>query len=133
MESYKSIYKIPKSNILASQRYTKSNPDPNPPTIISDPHKIGQISKNVVGKLSLAKVKSSEDFIPRVHSFSERLDSLQDIEFDVHFEQSLFCSKSLSWIDKTVVDSSVPLYNPIEDLFSHNKSGSQLVHTLDHL
>lgn len=58
---------------------------------------------------------------------------MQDIEFDIDFEQSLFRSKYLSWIDQTVVDSSISFYNPVEDLFSHNKSGSQLIHTLDHL
>ena len=58
---------------------------------------------------------------------------MQDIEFDINFEQSLFHSKYLSWIDQIVVDSSISLYNPVEDLFSHNKSGSQLIHTIDHL
>ena len=99
MESCKEIYKISKLDILASRKYTRSNPDPNPPTIVSDAHKIGRKSKKSVEKSSLAGEKSSEDFIPHVNSLLERLDTSQDIEFDVNFEQSLFHSKSLSWID----------------------------------
>lgn len=62
-----------------------------------------------------------------------RLDTSQDIEFDVNFEKSLFHSKYLSWIDQTIVDSSLSLYNLVEDLFLQNKLGSQLIHTFDQL
>jgi len=58
---------------------------------------------------------------------------LQDIEFDVHFEQSLFRSKYLSWIDQIVVDPFISLDNPVEDLFTQSKLGSQLIHALDKL
>src|SRR5699024_4120395 len=59
--------------------------------------------------------QSIEVSIPRVHSHPERLYTLQDIEFDINFEQSLFHSKSLSWLDQIVFDSSISLDNPAED------------------
>ena len=121
MESCKAIYKISKLDILVSRKYTRSNLDLNPPTIVNDAHKIGRKYKKVVEKSSLAGEQSSGDFIPRVNSLPGRFDTLQDIEFDVNFEQSLFRSKSLSWIDQTVVDSSISLYNLVKDLFSHKK------------
>ena len=109
---------------MASRKYTRSNLDPNPPTIVNDTYKIGRKYKKAAEKSSLAQEQSNEDFIPQVNSLLGRLETLQDIEFDIKFEQSLFHSKSLSWIDYTVVDSSISLHNPIEDLFSHNRSGS---------
>lgn len=70
---------------MASRNYTRSNPDLNPPTIVNDPHKIGWKSKKVAEKFSIVEEQLSESFIPRIHSLPERLDTLQDIEFDVHF------------------------------------------------
>lgn len=133
LESCKAIYKISKLSILAWGKYTRSNPDLNPPTIVSDPHKIGQKSKKVAEKFSVAEEQSSDVFIPCVHSHVERLDTLQDVEFDVHFEKSLFCSKSLSCIDQIVVDSSISFEYTIEYFFTQSKSGSHLIHALDQL
>lgn len=131
MESCKTIYKISKLDILSSRKYSGSNLDPNPPTIISDPHKIWRKSKKAVEKFSLAEEQSSDDFIPRVNSLLGTLDTLKDIESDVNFEQILFHSKYLSWINQIVVDSSISFDNPIEDLFPQSELGSQLIHTLD--
>ena len=41
--------------ILASRRYTRSNPDLNPPTIVSDPQNIEKKAKFVVETSTLAK------------------------------------------------------------------------------
>lgn len=131
MESCKAIYEISKLDILDSRKYTRSNPDLSPPTIGIYPHKIGQKYKKSTKKFSLAEEQSSEDFIPRVNSLPGRLNTLQGIEFDVNLKQSLFRSKSLSWIDQIVVDSSIYFDNPIEDLFQQGKSRSHLIHTLD--
>ena len=114
-----------KLDILASRRYTRSNPDPNPPTIFSDPQNIGRKAKSVVETSSIAENQSERSSIPRANSFPGKLENLQDIEFDINFEQILFRSKSLSWIDETVFDYSISFHNPVEDRFSHSQSSSQ--------
>lgn len=119
------------------RRYTRSNPNLNPPFIVDDPHRIGKKPRKFIDKFNATKEqlteKTSEVFIPHVHSLPERLDTLQDIEFDIHFEKSLFRNKSLSWLGQIVFDSSISLENLVEDFFTQTKSGSQLIHALDQL
>ena len=89
-----------KLDILASRKYTRSNPDPNPPTIVSDPQSIGRKAKAIVETSSSVRNQAEICSIPRAHSFLEGLENLQDIELDKNFEHSLFRSKSLSWINE---------------------------------
>jgi len=49
---------------MASRKYTTSNLDPDPPTIVGDPHKSERKYKKAVEKSSLVGEQSSEDFIP---------------------------------------------------------------------
>jgi hypothetical protein len=109
-----------KLDILASLIYTRSNPNTNPPIIVSDHQNIGRKSKVVFKTSSLVGNQSEGISIPKAHSFPKGLENLQDIDFDINFEQSLFCSKYLSWIDEKFVDSSISLHNPVEDQFSHS-------------
>ena len=84
---------------MASRRfyYTRSNPDPQPIVIVDNPDRIGKKIKRVEdlgNKFSLVK----ENSLPK------HLSSLQDIEFDINFEQSLFRTKSESDLQINVID-----------------------------
>ena len=84
---------------MASRKtyYTRSNLDPKPVVIVDDLDQIGKKKKqteNLEAEISLI----------RVISLPSELESLQDIDFDLKFEHSLFQSKSENDLKTTVVD-----------------------------
>ena len=97
---------------LASKRpYTRSHPDPKTPEIVDDPQRIGRrtkdTSKKSVKQISSSKGLGSNNPIPISQSLPVKIEALQDIEFDLKFEQSLFRRKSLNWEDTIVLDQSI--------------------------
>ena len=80
------------NSTLASRRYTRENPDPDPPQIYENPNLI-------------PKLLRQESAIPPVfkcHSCPDIFDYLKEIEFDERLEISLFESKSERATDYTV-------------------------------
>ena len=88
-----------KTIILASRKvyYTRSNPDPKPVVIVENPDRIGKKKK----QLENLEV---EVLLKRVNSLPQDLVSLQDIDFDLKFENSLFRSQSKSDLKTTFLD-----------------------------
>ena len=85
--------------IIASRKsyYTRSNPDPKPVVIVDNPDRIGKKKKqteNLEAEISLI----------RVNSLPSELVSLQNIDFDLKFEHSLFKSKYESDLKTVVLD-----------------------------
>ena len=88
-----------KTVILASRKvyYNRSNPNSKPVIIVDNPDQIGKKKK----QLENLEVEVS---LKRVNSLPQELVSLQDIDFDLKFEHSLFRIKSESDLKITVLD-----------------------------
>lgn len=84
---------------LAPKRYTKLNPNPNPPTIVDNPEKI-------LRKLKFKPPESetSTSTLLRTTTLHAQLIALEDFSFDLNFEFSLFKSKSESSLSETLFD-----------------------------
>ena len=83
---------------MASRKvyYIRSNPDPKPAMIVYDPERITKKKKK--------KKLEDEISLKRVISLPSELESLQDIDFDLKFEHSLFKSKSENDLKTVVLD-----------------------------
>ena len=103
----------------------KDIPDPTPIQILLLLLVILRKLEENLRLLLILLVQSEGSSIPRAHSIAKGLENLQDIKFDINFEKISFQSKSLSWIDETVVDSSISFHSPVEDQFSHSQLGFQ--------
>jgi len=80
------------NSTLTSRRYTRANPDPDPPQIYKN--------HNLIPKLF-----RQEGAIPPVfksHSCPDIFEYLEELEFDERFEISLFESKSERAADYTI-------------------------------
>ena len=78
--------------MLASRRYTRANPDPDPPYIYETPNLI----------LRLLRQESSITPVFKSHSCPDIFEYLEELEFDEWFEISLFETKSERVVDYTV-------------------------------
>lgn len=79
--------------IIAPKRAaTRVHPDPKSTEIVDDPEKILKIK-------SLAKSQGSSSPPHREDSLPKYFLTMQDIYFDLPFEQSLFITKSANWVD----------------------------------
>ena len=74
---------------MASRKtyYTRSNPDPKPTVIVDNPDQIGKKKKQIVNLETEVPLRKS-------NSLPKELVSLNDIDFDLKFEYSLFKTKS---------------------------------------
>ena len=77
---------------LASRRYTRENPDPDPPHIYENPNLIPR----------LLRQESTITPVFKSHSCPDIFEYLEELEFDERFEISLFESKSERAVDYTV-------------------------------
>ena len=84
---------------MASKRiyYTKAHPDPQPAIIVDDPDIILRKNKKV-------ESLGSSSHLIRANSLPKNLSSLEDIEFDLSFEHSLFRTKYENSIYDSVID-----------------------------
>ena len=82
---------------LASKRYTRANPDPNPPPVFENPNLIPRIVKRQEGSLSPRPIFRS-------HTWPSEWLFVEDLSFDECFELSLFISKTETVLDDTVLD-----------------------------
>jgi len=78
--------------MLASKRYTRANPDPNPPPVYKNPNLIPRLPRQESSVLPVFKSHSC----PAIFKYLEELD------FDEKFELSLFKTKSESALDSLV-------------------------------
>ena len=62
--------------------YTRSHPDPEPTTAVDDPEKL-------VRKKNIVEGSRSHNPLHRSNSLPEKLVAIQDLEFNISFEQSL--------------------------------------------
>ena len=87
--------------ILAPKRiyYTRSHPNPKPLVIVDDPEKS-------LRRSSILKSQGSNNPPHRADSLPKDFSTLQDIEFDLPFEHSLFITKSTNSVDQKVVDQA---------------------------
>jgi hypothetical protein len=86
---------------LAPKRvFSRSHLDPEPATAIDNPEKL-------LRKKNATEGSGSHSPLHRSPSLPEKLVSLQDLEFDISFEQSLFRTKSDSFVSETVLDQTI--------------------------
>jgi hypothetical protein len=86
---------------LAPKRiHTRSHPDPEPVKVVDNPEKL-------IRKRSLAEIQGSSSPPPRETSLPEKFVTIQDIQFDLPFEHSLFRTKSDIFVDETVLDQAI--------------------------
>jgi hypothetical protein len=90
-----------KFKVLAPKRiHTRSHPDPEPAIAVDDPEKLLRKKNTVEGF-------GSHSPLHRSTSLPENLVAIQDLEFDISFEKSLFRTKSDSFISETVLDQTI--------------------------
>ena len=97
---------------------------------MDNPQRIGKgdkgTSQKSVKQISSFKIQGSDSLLPRTQSFPSKLETLQDIKFDLNFEQSLFRRKSLNWADTLVIDQSILHPNSPKSLSSLTKSDQEI-------
>ena len=81
--------------------YTRSHPNPKPATTIDDPEKL-------LRKKNIVEGYGSHSPLHRSNSLPEKLIAIQDLEFDISFEQSLFRTKSDSFVSDKILDQTSP-------------------------
>ena len=84
-------------NTLASRRYTRANPDPNPPPVFENPNLIPRIVRRQEGSLI-------PTLIFRSHTWPSEWFFVEELSFDESFELSLFRNKSKTALEDTVLD-----------------------------
>jgi len=77
---------------LASRRYIRANPDPDPPHIYENPNLIPR----------LLRQESSITPVFKSHSCPDIFEYIEELDFDELFEISLFETKSERLVDSTV-------------------------------
>ena len=82
---------------LASRKYTRENPDPNPPPVFENPNLIPRIIRRQEGSVSPRRIYRS-CFWPSEWLF------IEDLPFDECFELSLFRNVSETALDNIVLD-----------------------------
>ena len=80
--------------------FTRSHLDLEPAT------SIGNLEK-ILRKKSIAEGSRSHSPLHRSPSLPEKLVSLQDLEFDISFEQILFRKKFNSFVSETILDQTI--------------------------
>lgn len=71
--------------------YSRANPDPKPPKIVDNLEKF-------LRKKSLTESQASDNPLPKLNYLPEILVTVEDLEFDLAFEHSLFHTKSDSFV-----------------------------------
>ena len=89
-----SIWFLGNNNTLASRRYIRVNPDPDPPPVYENPNLIQRILHQEISVIPVFKSRSC----PVVCQY------LEDLEFDEQFEFSLFETKSESVVGSTALN-----------------------------
>jgi hypothetical protein len=86
---------------LAPKRiFTRSHPNPEPATAIDNPEKLPRKKIVTEGSGSHSPFHISPSLL-------EKLVALQDLEFDIPFEQILFRTKSDSFVSEIVLDQTI--------------------------
>lgn len=92
--------------------------------------------ENILRKTLRTKSQISSRFLHRANSLPEKFVAFQDIQFDLHFEKSLFKTKSKNWKDHIIFDPSILPKSPVKELSSQIESDLHLLqhfHTLQDL
>ena len=90
--------------------YTQSHPDPEPAIATDNP-------KQLLRKKTITEGSGSHSLLHKSLSLPEELVTLQDLDFDMIVEQSLFRTKSDSFVTKIILDPKCLLLEP--PLFFH--------------
>ena len=77
--------------------YTRAHPNPQPSIIVDDPDRI-------LGKPKKVESQGSSSELINENSLPKELSSIQDIQFDLSFEHSLFLTKSKNSVHDIVID-----------------------------
>lgn len=82
---------------LASRRYTRANPDPNPPLVFENPNLIPRIVRRQEGSLNPTPILRS-------HTWPSEWLFVEELYFDDNFELYLFRNKSKNALEDTDLD-----------------------------
>ena len=99
---------VPNNSTLASRRYTRLNPDLDPPPIYENPNLIRKILRQ----------ESSATPLVKSHSCPAIFEYLEELDFDEKFELSLFKTQSESALDSLVPNPDFAAALKVE---KHNK------------
>ena len=80
--------------------FIRSHLDPEPTTTIDNPEKL-------LRKKNTTEVSGNHSPLHRSFSLPEKLVSLQDLEFDISFEQILFRKKSDNFLNEIILDQTI--------------------------
>ena len=99
---------VPNNSTLASRRYTRLNPDPDPPPVYENPNLIARIHRRESSIIPLFKS----------HSCTAIFEYLEELDFDEKFELSLFKTQSESALDSLAPNPDFAAALKVE---KHNK------------
>ena len=77
--------------------YTRSHPDPEPVIAVENP-------KKLLKKKNIAEGFENHNLLHRSFSLLEELVDIQDLDFDLFFEQILFKTKLDNFLRNTILD-----------------------------
>jgi hypothetical protein len=80
--------------------YTRAHPDPEPAIAVDNP-------KKLLKKKNIAEGFENHNPLHRSFSLPEELVDIQDLDFDLFFEQILFRTKSDNFLSDTVLDQDI--------------------------
>lgn len=84
-------------NLASRNIHTRSHPYLDPPKATNDP-------KKMIIQKKFEEGQASNSPIHRSHTLPESIVTVEDIDFDLPFEHSLFRSKSETFFFETIID-----------------------------
>ena len=104
----------------------RENPNPNPSTIVDDP-------ENFLRKPKRVETQASSSQLVNANSLPKELSSLEDIQFDLSFELSLFRTQLENSIHETVIDPNFIQFIESKKVPIHQDLDKLVLDTLDKL
>lgn len=97
-------------NLAFKKIHTRSHPVPDPPEVVSDPEKL-------LRKKRFEEGEASNNPLERSYTLLDSIVTVEDIDYDLPFGQSIFRSKSKSFVCKTIIDESkIKPYIPSQNI-----------------
>jgi len=89
--------------------------------------------EKILRKTPRTESQTSNRFLHKANSLPENFVTLQDIQFDSHFEQGLFRTESENWKDHTIFDPSSLQRIPVRESLSQTETDLHLLQHFDTL
>jgi hypothetical protein len=106
--------------------HSRSHPNPEPMKVVDNPEKL-------ISKISLAEIQGSSSPPSRETSLLEKFVTIQDIQFDLPFENSLFRTKYESFVDEPILDNAIIQPNTPERQYFESYLDQQILQNFENL